>query len=146
MSQVSVAVPDKFLKPFYKVTLGQLLGGKWDNTNWQVALDSNNVLPCYMVWVQGTIIDDGNAELTVQDSTGQAKVVNTNASPGGVNWVKKGLYIQVLGQILGVFEGKAHIKCTKMVDMSDNSHSKQMWDLEVSELQNVLCGKVVFSD
>lgn len=144
MSQVTV--PDKFLKPFYKVTLGQLLGGKWDNANWQVALDSNNALPCCMVWIQGTIIDDRNEELMIQDSTGQAKVVNITASPGGVSWVNKGKYVQVLGQILGVIEGKAHIKCTKIVDMSDNSHAKQMWDLEVSELQNVLSGKIVFSD
>jgi len=144
MSQVTV--PEKFLKPFYKVTLGQLLGGKWDNNDWKVNLDNNNALDCCMVWIQGTVIDCDKEEVVLQDGTAQAKVVNINASPGGVSWIKKGLYIQVLGQILGLIQGKVHIKCTKMVDMSDNIHAKQMWELEVSELQNVLCGKIVFTE
>ena len=45
-------VPEKFHKPFYKVTLGQLGAGSWEGNTWQVILDKHNNLPCFMVWVQ----------------------------------------------------------------------------------------------
>ena len=40
--------------------------------------------------------------------------------------------------------GVAQVKCTKLTDLSDNKHMQQMWDLEVTEFQNFLSGRIAF--
>lgn len=136
---------DKFLRPFYKLFARQLREAWPDGKDiWRVKLDDRTTLDCQMVWLQGNIVALSlqEDELAIEDISGaRVKVVNCSASPGASSWIQIGQYIQVIGAIeqAGVLPT---IRCTKLADRSDNFHEQSMWEVEVRELQNLLCKKI----
>ena len=77
-------------------------------------------IPWYMVWLQGRVDFISSERDSVQLSDGRGRKVKMQLS------------------------GVAQVKCTKLTDLSDNKHMQQMWDLEVTEFQNFLSGRIAF--
>ena len=75
---------------------------------------------CYMVWLQGRVDFISSERDSVQLSDGRGSKVKLQLS------------------------GVAQVKCTKLTDLSDNKHMQQMWDLEVTEFQNFISGRIAF--
>ena len=50
----------------------------------------------------------------------------------------------MIGQLTDLVSGVAQVKCTKLTDLSNNKHMQQMWDLEVTEFQNFISGRIAF--
>ena len=73
-------------------------------------------------------------------------MVGINSSPGGVDWIKEGQFIQVLGQV----KTNTKVLCTKIINLDNKklarANSTQLWDLEVSELHKVLSKKINIRD
>jgi len=143
-----VIVPEKFHLPFYKLQLAQLNSAtKSVVGDWVVKLETGKEVPCYMVWLQGIVDFIFSDKDSVQLSDGRGskiKLLNLSGTPGGSKWVSPGQYLQVIGQLTEVVSGVAQIKCTKLTDLSTNKHMQQMWDLEVTELHNLLSDKISF--
>ena len=119
-----------------------------------------------MVWVQGTVesVSADRESASLSDGKGSSiRLLNLSTTPGnisrsylapmifflfigGCQWLRGGLYIQVIGQLMEVKLGQAQIKCTKLTDQTSNKHCQKMWDMEVSELHNLLSGKINFRD
>jgi len=114
-----------------------------------VQLETGKEIPCYMVWVQGTVdfISSDKDSVQISDGRGsKAKLLQLSGTPGGSKWVIPGQYLQVIGQLTDLVSGVAQVKCTKLTDLSNNKHMQQMWDLEVTELQNLLSGRITFRE
>jgi len=84
--------------------------------------------------------------LTLSDTCGGNVTVDTvSVSPGNGNWAwlkDQDQYIQVIGQLIS----PDRIRCTKVTDLTNQRHCRQMWDLEVSELHNLLAGTIEMSE
>ena len=80
-------------------------------------LDTGKEIPCYMVSLQGRVDFISSDRDSVQLSDGRGSKVKLQLS------------------------GVAQVKCTKL---TDNKHMQQMWDLEVTEFQNFLSGRIAF--
>ena len=144
-------VPEKFHLPCYKLHLGQLGGGRWEGEKWLVDLGNNTSVDACMVWLQGTVTaveDEGDVVVIEDGGACCGKVVNCSSNPGaGCSWVRRGMYLQVVGQFLGKNKtSEVEVKCAKIVDLSDKNLLKQMWPLEVQELHNLIAGKVEFEE
>lgn len=150
MMSVEFDVQDKFLKPFVKFHLHQINKAEsvGDEGDWQVKLGDGTLISCYMVWVQGEVTGVNREEdtLTLSDKCGGHVTVETvSVSPGNGNWAwlkDKEQYIQVIGQLIA----PDRIRCTKVTDLTEQRHCIQMWDLEVSELHNLLAGTIEMSE
>ena len=77
----------------------------------------------------------------------KVRVVGISSSPGGLDWIQQGQFVQVLGQITTTSN---KIFCTKIINLDNKklsrANSKQLWDLEVSELHKVLTKKIKIRD
>ena len=142
-----ISVPPKFLKPFYKFRLSQLNAAELRGGEWVVPIleggDNNNVR-CHMVWVQGevTSVSSDSDSLVLSDTSGCTVTIDSVIStPLATGQLTQGRYLQVIGQLVA----RNKIKCSKITDLTTNKHCQQMWDLEVSELQNLLAGKIVIN-
>ena len=119
----SVTVPEKFLKPFHKLSLDQLAGAKRKvgSSNWSVVLRGRKEVEVelHMVWVQGLVErrDREGDWLVLAEGGCRARVEALRATPGsGADWVQEGQYVQV-GAGVGVGVGAAvvlsgSISCT----------------------------------
>jgi len=145
-----VVIPEKFNLPFYKLQIEQLnRATKGVGGDWVVRLETGKEIPCYMVWVQGTVdfISSDRDSVQISDGRGsKVKLLQLSGTPGGSKWVSPGQYLQVIGQLTDLVSGVAQVKCTKLTDLSNNKHMQQMWDLEVTELQNLLSGRISFRE
>jgi len=138
-------VPEKFLKPFRKVFVSQVNEGWMEGDVLMVRLDSDTVLDCHMVWLQGRVesVSAARDKFILRDVDGkQISVSNFSASPGGGGWVELGLYVQVIGQIVQDVQQHRSVKSTKVCDLSSKPHEQSMWEVEVKELQNLLKQKI----
>lgn len=149
-SQSVITVPEKFYKPFYKLTLAQLAEAKKVESEWKVKLKGLTDLEVtlHMVWLQGCVESVGNIgdTLILSEEGKQVTVVGLSATPGGANWVKAGQYVQVIGQFKDVVQGETKIECKTLRDLSSCRIAKDLWPLEVAELHNLLTGKISISD
>ena len=139
-----IPVPDKFLRPFVKFHLHQVNRASKSGQSWTVELGGDHVT-LDMVWVQGrvTSVNISQDTLTLVDTSGGQVTVDTiSSSPGGCGWLGVDQYIQVIGQVIS----NTKIRCSKLTDLSLNKHCQQMWDLEVTELDNLISDKVVFNN
>jgi len=143
-----IEVPEKFYLPFYKLHISQLSSAyKTNDGDWIVKLETGKEIPCYMVWLQGKVDFVSSDKESVQLSDGKGnkvRLLQLSGTPGGSPWVAPGQYLQVIGQLAGQVEGVGQIRCSKLTDLSSDLHSQQMWDCEVTELQNLLSGKIQF--
>jgi len=138
-------VSDRLLMPFYKVFARQIHSGYAEGDVWKVSLDNETNIDCHMVWIQGRVVslNKMNDELVIGESDDtQTRVINISSSTGGWSWVQTGHYVQVIGQIVFQTNIFIAIKCTKLVNLSHNSHVEAMWEVEVEELHNLIRGKV----
>ena len=148
MGEITIA--DKLYQPFYKVHVSDLISSeKVGECQWSVkATGGETRLVCSMVWLQAEVVKLNLSEnwLEVVERGGQLRVVGINSSPGGVDWIKEGQFIQVLGQV----KTNTKVLCTKIINLDNKklarANSTQLWDLEVSELHKVLSKKINIRD
>ncbi|KAM6904818.1 recQ-mediated genome instability protein 2 [Xenentodon cancila] len=92
------------------------------------------------VWMQGTVLEvrpDRNTALLL-DETGTFVVQNVNNIPKGKPCLHPGKYVMVMGVIQAV-SPEPVIRAVKMADLSEHATlHRQMWKLEVEDLQQVL--------
>ena len=111
-------------------------------------LDTGKEIPCYMVWLQGRVdfISSDRDSVQLSDGRGiKVKLLWLSGTPGGSKWVSPGQYLQVIGQLTDLVSGMAQVNCTQLTDLSYNKHIQQMWDLEVTELQNLLSSRITWT-
>ena len=142
-----ISVPPKFLKPFYKFRLSQLNAAELRGGEWVVPIleggDNNNV-QCHMVWIQGEVssVSRDSDSLVLSDTSGGSVTIDSvSSTPLATGQRTQGQYLQVIGQLVT----RDRVKCSKITDLTHNKHCQQMWDLEVTELQNLLAGKIVIN-
>ena len=145
-------IPDKLFKPFYKVHVSDLISSeKVGEGQWSVKAvgGEGERLVCSMVWVQAEVVQVNLSDNWVELVEGGSKVrvVGISSSPGGLDWIQQGQFVQVLGQITTT---NNKIFCTKIINLDNKklsrANSKQLWDLEVSELHKVLTKKIKIRD
>ena len=146
-----ISIPDKFFKPFYKLHLASLLESVQVSEGWSVKVQGGEErLVCCMVWLQAEVacvnLEEGWVELEEEGS--RLRVVNIKESPGGVEWLQPGQYVQVLGQLINY---NNRVYCCKIINLlEDNKISKsncqKLWDLEVAEIHQVLTEKLKISE
>ena len=150
MSEVRIV--DKLLKPFYKVHVSDLISSeKVGESQWSVrAVGGEDLerLVCSMVWLQAEVVRLSLSEnwLEVVEGGSQVRVLGITSSPGGVDWIQQGQFVQVLGQL----NNNKEVVCTKIINLDNKkiskASSKQLWDLEVSELHKSLTKKIKIRD
>jgi len=138
----SQQVPEKFLKPFYKVSLAQF-NETWKREGvWRQRFGKTEV-ELGMVWLQGVVetLDRENDWLEMSEEGARVRVLGVSSSPGGDAWVNEGQYIQVIGQPRGE-EGEPYVECKTLRDLTSSRVAKDLWPLEVAELQGLLGGRL----
>jgi len=149
-----IAIPDKLQAPFYKVHLADLVSSeKVGEGQWSVKTvggQGQERLTCSMVWLQAEVVRLSLSEnwLEVVEGGSQVRVLGITSSPGGVDWIQQGQFVQVLGQLTNSTNNK--VVCTKIINLDNKklsrANSKQLWDLEVSDLHKVLAKKIKIRD
>ena len=140
-------IADKLLKPFYKVHVSDLISSETvgEAQRSVKATGGEGRLVCSMVWLQAEVVKFNISEnwLEVVERGCQLRVVGINSSPGGLDWIKEGQFVQVLGQVTN---SNTKVLCTKIINLDNKklsrANSTQLWDLEVSELHKVLTKKI----
>ena len=81
-----LVIPEKFYLPFYKLQLDQLnRASKGVEGEWVVRLETGKEVPCYMVWVQGTVdfISSDKDSVQISDGRGsKVKLLQLSGTPG----------------------------------------------------------------
>ena len=147
-----IVIADKLLKPFYKVHLSDLISSeKVGEGQWSVRAgggEGQERLVCSMVWLQAEVLRFSLSENWVElvEDGSEVRVVGTSSSPGGLDWIEQGQFVQVLGQL----KNNKEVVCTKIINLDNKElskeSSKQLWDLEVSELHKILTKKIKLRD
>ena len=148
-----IAIPAKLLKPFYKVHVSDLISSeKVGEGEWSVRAEGGEGqgrLVCSMVWIQAEVARFCLAEnwVEVVEGGSELRVVGVSSSPRGLHWIQQGQFVQVLGQLNN---SNKEVVCTKIINLDNKkisrANSKQLWDLEVSELHKVLTKKIKIRD
>ena len=139
-----IPVPPKFLKPFYKFRLSQLNKAEPSGGEWVVPIceGGDNSVQCHMVWVQGEVTSVSGDSLVLRDNSGGSLTIDSvSSAPLASGQLTQGQYLQVIGQLVS----RSKVKCSKITDLTHNKHCQHMWDLEVTELHNLLAGKIVIN-
>ena len=147
-----IVIADKLLKPFYKVHVSDLISSeKVGEGQWSVRAvggEGQERLVCSMVWLQAEVLKFSLSENWVElvEGGSEVRVVGTSSSPGGLDWIQQGQFVQVLGQL----NNNKEVVCTKIINLDNKKlskeSSKQLWDLEVSELHKILTKKIRLRD
>ncbi|XP_037545076.1 recQ-mediated genome instability protein 2 [Nematolebias whitei] len=93
-----------------------------------------------LVWMQGTVMEAQLERNTVllMDETGTFTVQGVNNIPRGKPCFFPGKYVMVMGVVEAV-SPEPVVRAVKMADLSDFAAlHRQMWKLEVEELQQLL--------
>ncbi|CAB4054946.1 unnamed protein product [Lepeophtheirus salmonis] len=90
-----------------------------------------------MVWIQGLVrkLVDSDTILASEEGEIGSNISIRGVSKvpgGGGDWIKEGLYIQVLGEILG--STLISVRALKIVDLTEQSVLRSFWPLERIEL------------
>lgn len=135
-------VPEKFLKPFYKLSVAQLNEAWKRDGVWRQQFGKTEV-ELGMVWLQGVVelLDRENDWLEMSQEDARVRVLGVSSSPGGDAWVNEGQYIQVIGQPNGE-DGERYVECKTLRDLTSSRVAKDLWPLEVAELQGLLGGRL----
>jgi len=141
-SPSSSQVQERFLKPFHKITIGQLNKAWKKEGAWRQYFGKTEV-ELGMVWLQGVVenLDKDSDWLEISEEHNRVKVLGVSSSPGGDNWLQVGQYIQVIGQLKGE-ESDPHVLCMNVRDLTLSRVAKDLWPLEVAELQGLLAGRL----
>nr|XP_061805566.1 recQ-mediated genome instability protein 2-like [Nerophis lumbriciformis] len=112
-------------------------------TGWLVRLGRDRYLPVSLVWMQGTVMEVQLELNTVllQDETGTFTVQGINSIPKGKPCLSSGKYVMVMGVVHAV-SPEPVISAVKLADLSEHAAlHRQMWKLEVEDLQHVLVAR-----
>lgn len=141
-----VAVPEKFQKPFHKLTLGQLALARRQGAEWEVELagPAGVRVPLHMVWIQAEVetVDRAADLLTVQEGGRRARVAGLRGLPVAADWVRAGQYVQVIGQFRGLEQGEPQVEGKTLRDLSSCRVARDLWPLEVAELHGLLAEQI----
>ncbi|XP_061606383.1 recQ-mediated genome instability protein 2 [Phyllopteryx taeniolatus] len=97
-------------------------------------------LPVLLVWMQGTVLEVQLELGTVllMDETGTFTVQGVNSVPKGKPCLSSGKYVMVMGVVQAV-SPEPVVRAVKLADLSEHATlHRQMWKLEVEDLQRVL--------
>ena len=99
-----------------------------------------------MVWLQGTVLNRNDTVFDLADDSGVLRIlIGPDVTYGGPP-LEVGGYIQVIGEIIGdsgvKSEDGVKVKAKKVTVISDTTHLKAMWPLEVEEMSLKFCTKV----
>ena len=143
------AIADKLLLPFYKVHVSDLISAeKVGEGQWSVKAvggEGQERLVCSMVWLQAEVVHLNLSQnwLEVVEGGSKVRVLGISSSPGGLDWIQQGQFVQILGQLTTTNNS---VVCTKIINLDNKklsrANSKQLWDLEVAELPNLLSKKI----
>ncbi|XP_051632944.1 recQ-mediated genome instability protein 2 [Manacus candei] len=90
------------------------------------------------VWMQGTVLEvqrGGSARL--RDPSGAFTVLGVEQVPQGRPCLSAGKYVMVMGVVRSC-SPEPVLRAIKMTDLSENPVHKDMWSLEVEELQRII--------
>ncbi|MEQ2167212.1 hypothetical protein GOODEAATRI_001766 [Goodea atripinnis] len=145
MSTLDRTYGDGKRPPPVKVLSGQLRaagirGAADSGEGYMIRAGRGRSLRVSLVWMQGTVLEvqlDRNTVL-LMDETGTFAVQGVNNIPKGKPCLLPGKYVMVMGVVQAV-SPEPVIRAVKMADLSEFAAlHRQMWKLEVEELQQVL--------
>ncbi|KAM7387047.1 hypothetical protein PAMA_009593 [Pampus argenteus] len=105
-----------------------------------IRLGKGRSLLVSLVWMQGTVLEVQLDRSTVllMDETGTFAVQGVNSIPKGKPCLSQGKYVMVMGVIQAI-SPEPVIRAVKIADLSEFAAlHRQMWKLEVEDLQQVL--------
>ncbi|XP_027897935.1 recQ-mediated genome instability protein 2 [Xiphophorus couchianus] len=145
MSKLQQSCKDGKRSPPVKVLSGQLraagIRGAADSAEgYVIRAGRGRTLRVSLVWMQGTVLEVqlGGTTVMLMDETGTFAVLGVNNIPKGKPCLLPGKYVMVMGVIQAV-SPEPVIRAVKIADLSDFAAlHRQMWKLEVEELQQVL--------
>ncbi|XP_019721983.1 recQ-mediated genome instability protein 2 [Hippocampus comes] len=111
---------------------------------WVVRLGRDRFLQVSLVWMQGTVLEVQLAlnRVLLMDETGTFTVQGINGIPKGKPCLSSGKYVMVMGVIQAV-SPEPLVRAVKLADLSEHSAlHRQMWKLEVEDLQQVLVARM----
>ncbi|NXU87035.1 RMI2 protein, partial [Xiphorhynchus elegans] len=93
------------------------------------------------VWMQGTVLEVRRGErggaARLQDGSGAFTVLGVERVPQGRACLAAGKYVMVMGVIQSC-SPEPVLRAIKMTDLSENPVHKDMWSLEVEDLQRII--------
>ncbi|XP_041825260.1 recQ-mediated genome instability protein 2 [Melanotaenia boesemani] len=145
MSKLAISETDRKRPPPIKVLSGQLRtagirGAAECGEGCVIRVARGRSLRVSMVWMQGTILEVQLERNTVllMDETGTFSVQGVNNIPKGKPCLSQGKYVMVMG-VIQTLSPEPVIRAVKMADLSEFAVlHRQMWKLEVEDLQQVL--------
>ncbi|KAL4659018.1 recQ-mediated genome instability protein 2 [Arapaima gigas] len=92
-----------------------------------------------VAWMQGTVLEvkPDNDVVLLLDETGTFAVHGVDSVPKGKPCLSQGKYVMVMG-ILQACTPEPLLRAVKVADLSSNVAHRQMWTLEVEDLQQTL--------
>merc|ERR1712071_327553 len=117
--------------------------GSQGQTSWIVALKSTadqkeRKITAYSIWLQGTVHTIINpSTLILKDNSGLVKVTNCDKIAGGSNWIQRGLYCSVIGELVSSNRTPC-IQASKMTSLDSNPNLELLWAWEIQDLANFL--------
>ncbi|XP_061556775.1 recQ-mediated genome instability protein 2 [Phycodurus eques] len=142
MDKPEDAAGERKRAPPVKVLSGQLRTATEvrGSSVWLVRLGRALSLPVSLVWMQGTVLEVQLELGTVllMDETGTFTVQGVNSVPKGKPCLSSGKYVMVMGVVQAV-SPEPVVRAVKLADLSEHATlHRQMWKLEVEDLQRVL--------
>ncbi|KAL7631117.1 UNVERIFIED_CONTAM: hypothetical protein RMT77_018579 [Armadillidium vulgare] len=131
----------KLDNPAVKLAIEDLINIKEEGGDW-VYSNSNLKFKANLLWFQGTIkdISEDKNEIILQENANSVIVENCKGIPGGNEWMRKGQYIMVFGEIQEIKSMSKRVKAIKISDLSNNALHKEIWPYDVKE------AKLIYGD
>jgi len=139
-------VSEVFNQPAIKLWAKQLqnsIDRSEDQNSWLLTLKNTidhkeRTFPVYLIWLQGNIHSIINpSTLILKDSSGLVKVTNCDKIAGGSQWIQRGLYCSVIGELVS----SSHTPCvqaSKITSLDSNPNLESLWAWEIQDLGNYL--------
>jgi len=139
-------VSEVFNQPAIKLWAKQLqnsIDRSEDQNSWLLTLKNTidhkeRTFPVYLIWLQGNIHNIINpSTLILKDSSGLVKVTNCDKIAGGSQWIQRGLYCSVIGELVS----SSHTPCvqaSKITSLDSNPNLESLWAWEIQDLGNYL--------
>ncbi|NWR84174.1 RMI2 protein, partial [Furnarius figulus] len=93
------------------------------------------------VWMQGSVLEVRRGEqggwARLQDGSGTFTVLGVERVPQGRPCLSAGKYVMVMGVVQSC-SPEPVLRAIKMTDLSENPVHKDMWSLEVEDLQRII--------
>ncbi|XP_027540046.1 recQ-mediated genome instability protein 2 [Neopelma chrysocephalum] len=128
--------------PPVKVLSAQLRRAeRGEGGTWLLGRAGRAPLALRAVWMQGTVLEvqrgDRGGSARLRDPSGAFTVLGVEQVPQGRPCLSAGKYVMVMGVVRSC-SPEPVLRAIKMTDLSENPVHKDMWSLEVEDLQRVI--------